>query len=162
MKAREFGENPTGNFRKISEMSKIPGRNFSGKFPGNSGEFFRVNVMLQSVNLFFYVCKREENQGKFREKFPENFRNSENSRKFSPKISRKFPENSRKIGGFFGAKHNDTERKSRFLSLKNRGKSGKIPGKFRGNFGKFRKFRKFRENFPGKCRGHFSPKSCIF
>ena len=38
---------------KISEMSKIPGRNFSGKFPGNSGEFFRVNVMLQSKNHFF-------------------------------------------------------------------------------------------------------------
>jgi hypothetical protein len=25
---------------KISEMSKIHGRNFSGKFPGNSGGFF--------------------------------------------------------------------------------------------------------------------------
>ena len=40
---------------KISEMSKTPGRNFSGKFPGNSGCFFRVNTMIQSVNLFFYV-----------------------------------------------------------------------------------------------------------
>ena len=143
-------------------MLKTPGRNFSGKFPENSGEFFRLNAMIQSVNLLFYFCKRQENQGKFREKFPENFTNSENSREFSPKISRKFPENSRKIQGFFEAKRNDTERKSCFSSVKNRGKSGKIPGKFRGNFGKFRKFRKFRENFPGKCRGHFSPKSCIF
>ena len=40
---------------KISEMSKIPGRNFSGKFPGNSGGFFRSNAMIQSVNLLFYV-----------------------------------------------------------------------------------------------------------
>jgi hypothetical protein len=141
---------------KISEMSKIPGRNFSGKFPGNSGCFFRLNARLQRKNLSFYVCKIKENRGKFRGKFPGNFTNSENSRKTSPKISGKFPENSRKIGGFFGVKHNDTERKSFFLSVKNRGKSGKIPGKFRGNFGKFRKFRKFRENFPGKCRGHFS------
>ena len=47
------------NFRKISEkiseMSKIPGRTFSGKFPGNSGCFFRTNAMLQSKNLSFYV-----------------------------------------------------------------------------------------------------------
>ena len=43
---------------KISEMSKIPGRNFSGKFPGNSGGFFRANTMSQRVNLYFYVCKR--------------------------------------------------------------------------------------------------------
>ena len=118
--------------------------------------------MLQSKNLAFYVCKIYENRGKFRGKFPGNFTNSENSRKFSPKIPGKFPENSRKIRGFFEVKCNATERKSIFLSLKNRGKSGKIPGKFRGNFGKFRKFRKFREIFPGKCRGHFSPKSCIF
>ena len=143
-------------------MSKIPGRNFSGEFPGNSGCVFLSNAMIQRKNLFFYVYKNQENRGKFREKFPENFTNSENSRKFSPEISGKFPENSRKIGGFFEVKHNATERKSHFLSLKNRGKSGKIPGKFRGNFGKFRKFRKFREIFPGKCRGHFSPKSCIF
>ena len=143
-------------------MSKIPGRNFPGKFPGNSGCFFWLNARIQRVNLSFYVCKIKENPGKFRGKFPENFANSENSRKFSPKISGKFPENSRKIGGFFEVKRNDTERKSCFSPLKNRGKSGKFPGKFRGNFGKFRKFRKFREIFPGKCRGHFSPKSCIF
>ena len=40
------------NFGKISgkiyEMSKIPGRTFSGKFPGNSEGFFRVNATIQS------------------------------------------------------------------------------------------------------------------
>ena len=50
------------SFRKISgkilQIPKIPGRNFSGKFPGNSGCFFRWNAMLQSKNLFFYVYKR--------------------------------------------------------------------------------------------------------
>ena len=40
---------------KISEMSKIPGRNFPGKFPGNSGGVFRINATLQSINLVFYV-----------------------------------------------------------------------------------------------------------
>jgi hypothetical protein len=54
VKARKLGENSGRNFRKISEMSKISGRNFSGKFPGNSGCFFRLNTMLQRVNLFFY------------------------------------------------------------------------------------------------------------
>jgi hypothetical protein len=47
VKVRKFGENFAGNFRKISEMSKIPGRSFSGKFPGNSGCFFRSNAMMQ-------------------------------------------------------------------------------------------------------------------
>ena len=162
MQETEIKENFGKISEKIFEMSKIPGRTFSGKFPGNSGDFFQWNAMIQRVNLSFYFYKRQENRRKFREKFPENFTNSENSRKFSPKIPGKFPENSRKIGGFFEVKRNVTERKSCFSSLKNRGKSGKIPGKFRGNFGKFRKFRKFREIFPGKCRGHFSPKSCIF
>ena len=162
VKARKLGENFEKLPGKISEIPKISGRTFSGKFPGNSGCFFRGNTMIQSKNHSFYFYKRKENPRKFREKFPENFTNSENSRKFSPKISRKFPENSRKIEGVFKVKCNGTERKSCFSSLKNRGKSGKFPGKFRGNFGKFRKFRKFREIFPGKCRGHFSPKSCIF
>ena len=58
IKVRNLGENFPGSFRKISEMSKLLGRNFSGKFPGNSGCFFRVNTMLQSVNLLFYVYKR--------------------------------------------------------------------------------------------------------
>ena len=162
IKIRKLGENFDGNFREISEILKNSRKKFLRKISRKFRGFFRGNTMLQSKNLSFYVCKRQENRGKFREKFPENFTNSENSRKFSPKISRKFPENSRKIGGFFEDKYNDTERKSRFLSMKNRRKSGKIPGKFRGNFGKFRKFRKFREIFPGKCRGHFSPKSCFF
>ena len=118
--------------------------------------------MLQSENLAFHVYKSKWIRGKFWKKLPENSTNSENSRKFSPKISGKFPENSRKIGGFFEVKRNATERKSCFLPLKNRRKSGKFPGKFRGNFGKFRKFRKFRKISPEKCRGHFSQKSCIF
>ena len=43
---------------EISEIPKIPGRNFSVKFPGNAGCFFRVNAMLQSINLIFYGYKK--------------------------------------------------------------------------------------------------------
>ena len=53
IKVRKFGENFPGNFRKISEIPKIPGRIFSGKFPGNSGDFFQWNAMIQRVNLSF-------------------------------------------------------------------------------------------------------------
>ena len=58
IKARKLGENFEENFGKISEVLKIPGRNFPGKFLENSGGFFRSNAMLQSVNLLFYVCKK--------------------------------------------------------------------------------------------------------
>ena len=58
MKVRKLWENFGENFREISEMSKIPGRNFSGKFPGNSGGFFRSNTMIQSENLSFYFYKK--------------------------------------------------------------------------------------------------------
>jgi hypothetical protein len=40
IKAVNIEENFVGNFRKISQITKIPGRNFPGKFPGNSGGFF--------------------------------------------------------------------------------------------------------------------------
>ena len=43
---------------KISDITKIPGRNFSGKFPENSGGFFWWNATVQSVNPFFYVYKK--------------------------------------------------------------------------------------------------------
>ena len=58
IKVMEIQENFGENFGEISEIPKISGRNFSGKFPGNSGGFFRWNAMLQSKNLFFYVYKR--------------------------------------------------------------------------------------------------------
>jgi hypothetical protein len=58
MKVRTLGGNFEENFREISQIPKIPGRNFSGKFPGNSGYFFRGKSIIQSVNLSFYVCKR--------------------------------------------------------------------------------------------------------
>ena len=47
IKVRTSMKNFGGNFREISEMSKIHGGNFSGKFPGNSGCFFRWNAMVQ-------------------------------------------------------------------------------------------------------------------
>ena len=44
---------------KSSEMSKIPGRNFPGKFPGNSGCFFSSKCKdTDQKSIFFYVCKR--------------------------------------------------------------------------------------------------------
>ena len=116
----QFRENFGENFGEISEIPKIPKKFPLGNFRKISGKFvviFTENVMKQSENCYFYQGEINEVQGKFREKFPENFRNSENSRKFSPKISGKFPENFRKIRGFFEVKHNDTARKSRFLLL---------------------------------------------
>ena len=58
VKTSTIEENFSKNFGEISEMSEIPGGNFSGKFPGNSGCFFQVNAMIQSKNLFFYVYKK--------------------------------------------------------------------------------------------------------
>ena len=55
---------------KISEMLKIPGRNFSGKFPGNSGCFSWVSTRLQSKNLLFMFIK----DSKIGENFESNFR----------------------------------------------------------------------------------------
>ena len=121
------------------------------------GFFGEMQCYRAKITLFIFIKGR-----KIRKNSGRNFRKISEIPKIRENFPRKFPENSRKIEGFFEGKRNVTERKSIFLSLKNRGKSGKIPGKFRGNFGKFRKFRKFREIFPGKCRGHFSPKSCIF
>ena len=58
VKVRKLGETFKENLREISEISKIPGRTFSGKFPGNSGCFFQVKTRIQSENLSFYVCKK--------------------------------------------------------------------------------------------------------
>jgi hypothetical protein len=58
MKGKKIEENFGENSGEISEIPKIPGRTFPGKFPENSGGFFRLNVMLQSVNLVFYFCKK--------------------------------------------------------------------------------------------------------
>ena len=77
-------------------MLKIPWR-ILRKIPEKIRVVFGVNTFLQSKNLCFYYYKMHENIGKFREKFPGNFPNSENSRKFPPeifpKIPGKFPEN---------------------------------------------------------------------
>ena len=98
MKVWIFGENLRKISGKISEMSKIPERNFSGKFPGNSGGFFRWNAMLQSKNLFFMVVKCRkigENSGR-------NFRKISQIPKIRENFPWKFPENSRKIPGKSG------------------------------------------------------------
>jgi hypothetical protein len=104
--------------------------------------------MLQPINISLHQYESDENLGKFRENFGENFRNVKNSRKkFLRKISRKFRV-------FFSGKCNVTEHKSMFLCLGKVGKSRKIPGEISGKFHKFRKFAKiFPENFrkiPGK------------
>ena len=99
---------------KISKIPKIPGRNFSGKFPGNSGRFSLLNPMIQRVNILFYYYKSKEHQEEFREKFPEKFHKF---RKFVKIFPGKFPENSRKIGVFFRMECNATEQKLNFLFL---------------------------------------------
>jgi hypothetical protein len=58
IKVVELRENFGKISEKISDITKILGRTFSGKFPGNSGGFFRLNAVLQSINLSFYVYKK--------------------------------------------------------------------------------------------------------
>ena len=62
---------------------------FPGKFPENPGDSTRY-TQGYSLKINVLSDKKSGKLRKISERFRENFRNSENARKFSPEISRKF------------------------------------------------------------------------
>ena len=112
-------------------MSKISGRNFSGKFPGNSGGFFGEMQCYRAKIYFFMFIK----SSKIRENSGRNFRKISEIPKIRENFPRKFPENSRKIPGKSGG----FLRQNTMIQSENhvfhRWKIEENRGKFRGNFG---------------------------
>ena len=119
--------------------------------------------MVTERKIMFLLIRNQNKLMKISEKFRGNFRNSENSRKFSPENSRKipgkFPENSRKIEVFLMLHTIIQSENHAFYYYKSNGNSEKFRETFGENFRNAKNSRKkFLRKIPGKFQGFVSVK----